>query len=109
MEREATLPDFYGKQLKLYLLKFLRHEQKFDGIESLMKQINLDVAEAKKFLNMSALQPMKPPLTKVFDLSLSSVDAFPNDHFQILEGTDSDSFWLETDFDNLKNAISKLT
>jgi riboflavin kinase/FMN adenylyltransferase len=49
---EAFLFDFdgdlYGKTLRIYLLDFLRKEQKFDSREALERQIALDVAKTKR-------------------------------------------------------------
>ncbi len=42
--------DIYGKPIKVNLLRFLRSEQKFAGIEELSAQIAKDVSEAKAIL-----------------------------------------------------------
>ncbi len=42
--------DIYGKPIKVNLLKFLRDEEKFEGIKPLAEQIAKDVLEAKKVL-----------------------------------------------------------
>jgi len=42
--------DIYGKPIKVNLLRFLRSEQKFSGIDELSAQIAKDVTEAKKIL-----------------------------------------------------------
>jgi len=42
--------DIYGENLTITFEKYLRPEQKFDGIESLIKQINRDVVEGRQFL-----------------------------------------------------------
>lgn len=42
--------DIYGKPIKVNLLKFLRSEKKFSGVEELTKQIQKDVLLAKKIL-----------------------------------------------------------
>ncbi len=51
---EAHLFDFdadiYGCELTLYLKRWLRAEQKFDGIDALRAQISKDVAQAQKIL-----------------------------------------------------------
>ena len=48
---EAHLFDFaediYGQRLNLYLHRFIRPEQKFDGLEALTAQIAKDVAHAR--------------------------------------------------------------
>lgn len=43
--------DIYGKPIKLNLLKFLRDEQKFEGIADLAEQISRDAAVAKTVLS----------------------------------------------------------
>ena len=49
---EAFLFDFngnlYGEWMRVYLLDFLRREQKFDSCEALERQIALDVAKTKR-------------------------------------------------------------
>lgn len=51
---EAHLFDFaediYGQRLNLYLHRFIRPEQKFDGLEALTAQIAKDVAHARDIL-----------------------------------------------------------
>lgn len=42
--------DIYGKEIKLYLKKFLRAEKKFDSIENLKKQVENDINNAKIYL-----------------------------------------------------------
>ena len=42
--------DLYGKEIKVSLLKFIREEQKFDGLKSLKEQIIKDVYKAKNIL-----------------------------------------------------------
>ena len=42
--------DLYGKQLTLEFHKFLRPERKFDSLEELKAQIQLDAEETRKFL-----------------------------------------------------------
>ncbi len=42
--------DLYGKEIKVSLLKFIREEQKFDGLGSLKEQIIKDVYKAKNIL-----------------------------------------------------------
>lgn len=49
---QNNLVEMYGKQAKVMLIKFLRTEQKFDGIESLHKQIVKDSEKAKFFFNL---------------------------------------------------------
>ncbi len=43
--------DIYGKPIKLNLLKFLRDEQKFNGIAELAEQISKDAIAAKRILS----------------------------------------------------------
>lgn len=54
---ETYIFDFnsslYGQEIEVKLLKFLRDEQKFSGIEELKKQIEKDCIEAKAFFNES--------------------------------------------------------
>lgn len=42
--------DIYGKPIRVNLLKFIRDEKKYSGIEELAAQIGRDVVEAKKIL-----------------------------------------------------------
>jgi riboflavin kinase/FMN adenylyltransferase len=42
--------DIYGKPIRLNLLKFIRDEKKFSGIQDLAEQIAKDVLEAQKVL-----------------------------------------------------------
>lgn len=41
--------DLYGQRMKVELLKFLRPEMKFDSKESLKRQIDLDIENARNF------------------------------------------------------------
>ena len=41
--------DLYGKQLEVGLLKHIRPEQRFDGLEALQAQIALDAGQARQF------------------------------------------------------------
>ncbi|BAY87244.1 riboflavin kinase/FAD synthase [Calothrix parasitica NIES-267] len=43
--------DLYNKKLQIQLEKFLRSEQKFDNLEALKSQIQLDCNTARKFFN----------------------------------------------------------
>lgn len=43
--------DLYGKILEVYFVKFLRDEKKFDHIEDLIHQMEIDVADTKQLLN----------------------------------------------------------
>lgn len=43
--------EIYGELLKINFYKWIRSEQKFNGLESLKNQINLDVLEAKKLFD----------------------------------------------------------
>lgn len=42
--------DLYGQLCSVRLLKFLRQEVRFDGLEPMIEQIHRDVAEARGFL-----------------------------------------------------------
>lgn len=42
--------DLYGKHIMLLICKFLRPERKFDSLEELKAQIQLDAAQTRKFL-----------------------------------------------------------
>ena len=52
---EAHLLDFdgdlYGEIAKVRFVDFLRSERKFDGIESLIEQLQLDIAHARRILS----------------------------------------------------------
>lgn len=45
--------DIYGKPIKINLLQYLRGEKKFSGPEELVKQITVDITEAKKILHLA--------------------------------------------------------
>ena len=45
--------DLYNKKLQIQLEKFLRSEQKFDSLEALKSQIQLDCNIARKFFNQA--------------------------------------------------------
>lgn len=38
--------DIYGKNLKIEFLHWLRSEQKFESLEALKKQLNIDMTDA---------------------------------------------------------------
>lgn len=42
--------DLYGKKLRVEFIKFIRYEKKFNSLEELTNQINLDVSKAKEIL-----------------------------------------------------------
>ena len=52
---EAHLLDFdgdlYGEPAKIRFVNFLRSERKFDGIEALIEQLQLDIAHARELLH----------------------------------------------------------
>lgn len=48
--------DIYGQPIRINLLKFLRGEVKFDGVEQLAAQIAKDVTEAKQVLLTQSLE-----------------------------------------------------
>lgn len=50
--------DLYGKNVRVYILQFLRPEQKFDGIDKLRKAILKD-AEAAKFITEQIIKDYK--------------------------------------------------
>ena len=56
---EAHIIDFnkniYGQTLRLYLVKNIRKERKFSGIDELVKQIAQDKAEAYQILLKSGM------------------------------------------------------
>ncbi|MBC7372165.1 MAG: bifunctional riboflavin kinase/FAD synthetase [Bdellovibrionaceae bacterium] len=43
--------DIYGQEIQVEIVKFLRDEKKFSGIQELLAQIHSDIFEAKDFLN----------------------------------------------------------
>ncbi|MBX2989199.1 MAG: bifunctional riboflavin kinase/FAD synthetase [Bdellovibrionaceae bacterium] len=45
--------DLYGRELRVELLKFLRPERKFSGIDELKTQIDADMAETRRFFDES--------------------------------------------------------
>ncbi|GGI41838.1 riboflavin biosynthesis protein RibF [Mammaliicoccus stepanovicii] len=53
---EVNIFDFeesiYGEKVEVYWYHFIRPEQKFDGIDSLVKQISKDKEEAKRLLSL---------------------------------------------------------
>lgn len=44
--------DIYNKEIKVEFLHHLRNEQKFNGIEEIIKQLNLDKQKSIEFLNL---------------------------------------------------------
>lgn len=44
--------DIYGKTLSVKFTHFIRHDERFDGLEPLMKQIRADEAEIRKIYNL---------------------------------------------------------
>ncbi|MEO1303473.1 MAG: riboflavin biosynthesis protein RibF [Pseudomonadota bacterium] len=44
--------DIYGQSLEVALVRFLRPELKFDGLEAMVSQMQLDVAETKSVLSL---------------------------------------------------------
>jgi hypothetical protein len=49
--------DFYGEEMGLLLLGYIREERKFSGLEELLATINADIATAKAELDMPSLAP----------------------------------------------------
>jgi riboflavin kinase/FMN adenylyltransferase len=43
--------DIYGQEIQVEILKFLRDEKKFSGIQELLAQIHADIAEAKEYFH----------------------------------------------------------
>lgn len=48
--------DLYGKRLRVHLVSYLREELKFDGVDALISQMDLDSAEARAAL--ASMQPL---------------------------------------------------
>ena len=48
LEGESIFSDFYDKELRLTLVAYLRPEIKFDNIDDLIKQINIDINVGKE-------------------------------------------------------------
>jgi len=40
--------DIYGKDLEVRFIRYLRPEKKFESVEALVRQIGLDVKQARK-------------------------------------------------------------
>jgi riboflavin kinase len=59
LQEGETLEDFYGKPIRLQLIGFLREEQKFDSFPELVAQINADVQDAERMLNMTPYQELR--------------------------------------------------
>jgi riboflavin kinase len=59
LQEGETLEDFYGKPIRLQLIAFLREEQKFDSFPELVAQINADVQDAERMLNMTPYQELR--------------------------------------------------
>ena len=50
-EENVQIPDdFYGQTLRIALIGYLRPELKFNGLDELKQQINLDVDQAREIL-----------------------------------------------------------
>lgn len=43
--------DLYGKTVTVEFIKFIRGEQKFNSLDELTKQVQKDIAEARKYIN----------------------------------------------------------
>lgn len=48
----AFSENIYGQKIEVDLLEFLRDEKKFESINSLVKQVDLDIRNAQKLLNL---------------------------------------------------------
>jgi riboflavin kinase / FMN adenylyltransferase len=55
--------DLYGRTLRVEFLSFLRGEEKFDGLEALLEQMDRDSAAARR-INAAAADPAAPSLLK---------------------------------------------
>jgi len=51
--------DFYGKEIKIIAIGFIRHMAKFSGLDELIKAINNDVDIAKRELNKPEIAALK--------------------------------------------------
>lgn len=49
--------DFYGVEMRLLILGYIRDEQNYDGLEALIEDINTDCEVAKKSLEREAWKP----------------------------------------------------
>lgn len=49
--------DLYGKKLRIQVMHRLREERKFDSLQALVTQMNLDVAESRRLLEAEASRP----------------------------------------------------
>lgn len=84
----ATIPDeFYGEILRIALVGFIRCERKFNGLEELTQQINLDVDQAQNILNnmsdddrniIKAMDYLKTPLPSAAAASNQAEISFPS-------------------------------
>lgn len=54
-------PDLYGRRLRVHLMKRLRGEQRFDGVEALREQITRDVEQAREALRDFTPDPVGKP------------------------------------------------
>lgn len=59
--------DLYGQTLRVHLVSYLRGEQKFDSVDALVAQMDIDSAEAKAALG--SLQPLSEIDVKLLDLA----------------------------------------
>jgi riboflavin kinase len=60
---ESRFIDFYGKRMALGLVAYLRPEQKFNGLDALLQQINKDIDLAGKLGKVGEQpEPIVPPL-----------------------------------------------
>lgn len=49
--------DFYGVEMRLLILGYIRDEQSYDGVEALIEDIKMDCEVAKNSLNREAWKP----------------------------------------------------
>lgn len=51
--------DFYGVEMRLLILGYIRDEQNYDGLEALIEDINMDCEVARKSLEREAWKPKR--------------------------------------------------
>ncbi|MGL1921055.1 MAG: bifunctional riboflavin kinase/FAD synthetase [Hyphomicrobiales bacterium] len=49
--------DIYGKQVKIYLHKYIRGDEKFDGLDALITAIDKDVTQIKQYFAKNSAEP----------------------------------------------------
>lgn len=53
--------DFYGVEMRLLILGYIRDEQNYDGLDALIEDINTDCEVGKKSLEREAWKPVGKP------------------------------------------------